>query len=233
MEVKKRGVVHTNLNMKKLLTVLLWVAGIAFLVGAILIFAIAVPKADMTYKRVLGVICGILMVVLAGLCALYLWLSRDTYPNYFLFDRKRKKNIPVEKLRFHQVSERMTFLVSQIVDSPEDLWKSDVLLRGDETFGYRCVYKPLVAYKMLFDLGEQQVDSELWSYFRQAPASSFNALCETLERAGEKKMIEVFRVLVTREPKDNDKLKVFLLKNLPYIRSKMVHYVVRHVELFY
>ncbi len=223
----------TKINFKKLLPVVLWAAAVIFLVSAVLIFAIAVPNANYPYKRVLGVICALLMIVLSALSLLYLWLSRDTYPNYFLFDRKKKKNIPVEKLRFKQVSERMTFLMLQIADSPEQLWKSDVLLRGDETYGYRCVYKPLVAYKMLFDLGEQGVDSGYWKFFREAPASNLNAICETLERVGEKKMIEVFRILVDREPKDNDKLKEFLLKNQPYIRSKMVSYVVRHIELFY
>ncbi|MBR7098896.1 MAG: hypothetical protein IKC59_05725 [Clostridia bacterium] len=228
-----RGVFVTKLNVKKLLPVLLWGAAAIFLIGAILIFVIAVPRSNFAYKRVLGVICALLMIILSGLCALYLWLSRDTYPNYFLFDRKKKKNIPVEKLRFTQVSERMTFLMLQIADSPEELWKSDILLRGDETYGYRCVYKPLVAYKMLFDLGEQGVDSGYWKFFREAPACNINSICETLERVGEKKMMEVFRILVEREPKDNEKLKEFLRKNVPYIRSKMVNYVVRHIELFY
>lgn len=223
----------TKNNWKKWLPAVLGVAGVLFLIGAILLFAIAVPKADYAYKRVLSVICAILMLVLAGLSALYLWLSRDTYPNYFLFDRKKKKNIPVDKLKFNMVSERMTFLLGQIAESPEALWKSDVLLHEDETYGYRSVYKPLVAYKMLYDLGEQGVDSGYWGYFRSAPEVNLNALYEALERVGETKMVGAFRLILERNPNDNTKVKEFLRKNMGYIRGRMVSYVVKHIELFY
>lgn len=227
-----KGVFRTKFNYKKLLPKILLAAGCVFLIGAILLIALALPKAE-SYKLALGWICTVLMLVLAGLCVLYWFLSADTYPNYFLFDRKKKKNIPVEKLKFTMVSERMTFLVGQIADSPEQLWKGDVLLHESETYGYRSVYKPLVAYKMLFDLGEQGVETSYWSYFRQAPECNINALCEALERVGEKKMVEAFRMIMARNPDDNMKIKEFLRRNMGYIRSKMVSYVVKHIELFY
>ena len=227
-----KGVFRTKFNYKKLLPKILLAAGCVFLIGAILLIALALPKAE-SYKLALGGICTVLMLVLAGLCVLYWFLSADTYPNYFLFDRKKKKNIPVEKLKFTMVSERMTFLVGQIADSPEQLWKGDVLLHESETYGYRSVYKPLVAYKMLFDLGEQGVETSYWSYFRQAPECNINALCEALERVGEKKMVEAFRMIMARNPDDNMKIKEFLRRNMGYIRSKMVSYVVKHIELFY
>lgn len=221
------------MKLKKSLPLILLVVGALFLVGAILIFAIAVPKADYTYKKIIAIVCAVFMLMLTGLTVLYWFLSRDTYPNYFLFDRKKKKNIPVEKLKFTMVSDRMTFLLGQIADSPEALWKSDVLLHESETYGYRSVYKPLVAYKMLFDLGEQGVETSYWTYFREAPECNINALCEALERVGEKKMVEAFKTIMERDPKDNMKIKEFLRRNMGYIRSKMVSYVVKHIELFY
>ncbi len=221
------------MKLKKSLPLILLVVGVLFLIGAILIFAIAVPKADYAYKKILAIVCAVFMLMLTGLTVLYWFLSRDTYPNYFLFDRKKKKNIPVEKLKFTMVSDRMTFLLGQIADSPEALWKSDVLLHESETYGYRSVYKPLVAYKMLFDLGEQGVDTSYWTYFREAPECNINALCEALERVGEKKMVEAFKLIMERDPKNNMKIKEFLRRNMGYIRSKMVSYVVKHIELFY
>ena len=221
------------MKLKKSLPLILLVVGALFLVGAILIFAIAVPKADYAYKKILAIVCAVFMLMLTGLTVSYWFLSRDIYPNYFLFDRKKKKNIPVEKLKFTMVSDRMTFLLGQIADSPEALWKSDVLLHESETYGYRSVYKPLVAYKMLFDLGEQGVETSYWTYFREAPECNINALCEALERVGEKKMVEAFKTIMERDPKDNMKIKEFLRRNMGYIRSKMVSYVVKHIELFY
>ena len=221
------------MKLKKYLPLALLVLGGLFAVGAILILLLAFPKADQSYKKILEIVCAVFMLMLTGLSVLYWFLSRDTYPNYFLFDRKKKRNIPVEKLKFTMVSDRMTFLLGQIADSPEALWKSDVLLHESETYGYRSVYKPLVAYKMLFDLGEQGVETSYWTYFREAPECNINALCEALERVGEKKMVEAFKLIIERDPKDNMKVKEFLRRNMGYIRSKMVSYVVKHIELFY
>lgn len=222
-----------KINWKKLLPVALWVGLVVFFVGAILLFSIAVPRADAAYKRVLSLICAILMLLLSFLIGIYLWLSRDTYPNFFLYDRKKKKNIPVDKLKFSIISERMTFLCTRISDSPEQLWKGDVLLNENEKFGYRSVYKPLVAYKMLYDLGEQGPDSGYWNYLKTAPQENLNAIYEALERAGEKKMVEAFRMILERSGDDYAKVKEFLRKNLGYIRSRMVSYVVKHIEYFY
>ena len=221
------------MKLKKYLPLALLVLGGLFAVGAFLILFLAFPKADQSYKKILEIVCAVFMLMLTGLSVLYWFLSRDTYPNYFLFDRKKKRNIPVEKLKFTMVSDRMTFLLGQIADSPEALWKSDVLLHESETYGYRSVYKPLVAYKMLFDLGEQGVETSYWTYFREAPECNINALCEALERVGEKKMVEAFKLIIERDPKDNMKVKEFLRRNMGYIRSKMVSYVVKHIELFY
>ena len=221
------------MKLKRYLPLGLLILGGVFAVGAALILLLALPKADQDYKKILEIVCAVFMLMLTGLSILYWFLSRDTYPNYFLFDRKKKKNIPVEKLKFTMVSDRMTFLLGQIADSPEALWKSDVLLHESETYGYRSVYKPLVAYKMLFDLGEQGVETSYWTYFREAPECNINALCEALERVGEKKMVEAFKLIIERDPKDNMKVKEFLRRNMGYIRSKMVSYVVKHIELFY
>ena len=111
-----------------------------FAIGAILLLAVAVPRADAVYKRVLSVICAVLMLLLSVLIGAYLWLSRDTYPNYFLYDRKKKKNIPVEKLGFKVINERMTFMLTNLAESPEQLWKGVVLLFESEKFGYKSVY---------------------------------------------------------------------------------------------
>ena len=223
----------TKFNWKRQLPIILMVVGVVFLVAAIVIFAVAVPKADYAYKKVLSIVCGVLMLILAGLCGLYWYLSRDTYPNFFLFDREKKRNIAPERLKFATVSERMTFLISQLAESIEKLWQSDILLREEDTFGFRSVYKPLVAYKMLFDLGEHDVTDHYWAAFRGAPQENVEALCKALERAGEEKMAETFRLILRKYPDDNGKLKDFLRKNLGYIRSKMVVYVQKYVELFY
>lgn len=222
-----------KINWKKILPGVLWVGMIVFAVGAVLLLAIAVPRASATYQRVLSVICAVLMLLLALLIGAYQWLSRDTYPNFFLYDRKKKKNIPVEKLKFSVVSERMAFLFTRLSDSPEQLWRGDVLTHEDDLFGYRSVYKPLVAYKMLYDLGEQGSDSAYWGYLKTAPQENLDAICEALGKAGDKEMADYFRRILKLPDDDLARMREFLRKNLPYLRGRMVSYVVKHIEYFY
>ncbi len=232
--MEKKGVFLTNgKTLKRMLPTILLLVGVVFLVLSILVFALAVPKADYAYKRVLEIICACLMLILAGLCGFYWYLSRDTFPNFFLFDREKKRNIAPERLKFSIVSDRMTFLMSQLADSVDQLWQSDLLHREDDTFGYKSVYKPLVAYKMLFDLGEHELNDSYWNAFRKAPKENVDALCKALARAGEEKMAETFRLILQKYPDDFSRVKDFLRKNVGYIRSKMVAYVQKHVEYFY
>ena len=87
------------MNWKKKIPLIMAAVAVLSFVGAILLLAIAVPKADAGYKRALEVIISCLMIVLSLLIAYYLYVIRDAEPNFFLFDRAKKKNIPVENLK--------------------------------------------------------------------------------------------------------------------------------------
>ncbi len=220
-----------NSNLWRALPVILWVALVIFAVGAILLLAIAVPHADATYKRVLSVICAILMLLLAILIFAYQWLSRDSYPNFFLYDRKKKKNIPVDKLTFTMVSARIGTVFEQLTPNSEELWTSDILLHENDKFGYKSAYKPLVVYKMLYDLATLSADSGYWKFYDKMPKENFEAMCVALKRAGDGKLAETLTVLNGMH--DNAKMKSFLQQNLPYLRKRMVQYCQKNIEYFY
>ena len=219
------------MSLKKMRPYLVIAAAVICLACAVLLFVFA-GKSDATYKRILGIICGALLVILSGLFTLYWYLGRDTEPNFFLFLRREKRNMPIDKLTPLIVNERMTFFMGQICDSPESLWSGDVL-ENERNFGYRSVYKPLVAYKMLYDLGEKEPDSNYWNYLKNASPETIDVLCMTLERAGEAQLVKAFRMIREKYPDDDGKMKEFLRKNVPYIRGKMLVYVKKHIELFY
>lgn len=217
--------------LKKWLPLLMAIAGILCVVVAIVLFAVAVPGSDATYKKVLGVICGILLIVLALLIVYYLILSRDTEPNFFLFDRAKKRNISVDNLNFTIVNERMTFFLGLVCETPEQLWQEGVL-DDNRKFGYRGVYKPLVAYKMLYDLGEKDL-SAYWELLKNAAPYTIDSLCNALERGGEQEMVKAFRYIFENFKNDDKKMRDFVCGNLRYIRGRMLAYVKRHIELFY
>ncbi len=216
--------------LKKWLPLIMAIVGVLSLVIAIVLF-VSLPGSDATYKKVLSVICAVLLLVLAVLIAYYLILSRDTEPNFFLFDRAKKRNISVDSLNFTIVNERMTFFLGLVSETPEQLWQEGVL-DDNRKFGYRGVYKPLVAYKMLYDLGEKDI-SAYWELLKNATPATIDSLCNALERGGEQEMVKAFRYIFENFKDDDKKMHDFVCGNLRYIRGKMLAYVKRHIELFY
>lgn len=226
----KRKVLQMKL-LKKWLPIIMAVAMVVSVAVAVVLFAVAVPNSDATYKTVLSIICAVLFIILALLILVYLLLSRDTEPNFFLFDRAKKRNISVDNLNFTIVNERMTFFLTLVCETPEELWQEGVL-DDNRKFGYRGVYKPLVAYKMIYDLGDKDTTA-YWEILKNAPVSTIDALCNALERGGETEMVKAFRYIYENCKNDDKKMRDFVCGNLRYIRGKMLAYVKRHIELFY
>ena len=216
--------------LKKWTPLIMLVAGVLSFVVALLLLFGAVP-GSVGYKKVLSVICAVLLLILTALIGYYLFLSRDTEPNFFLFDRAKKRNIPLENLTFAIVNERMTFFLGLVCETPEQLWL-DGVLDDPRKFGFRGVYKPLVAYKMLYDLGEKDMDSS-WELLHNASPLMIASLCDALTRGGEQEMVKAFRYICENCQNDSKKMKDFICGNQRYIRGKMLAYVKRHIELFY
>ncbi len=218
-------------KLKNWLPHIMLAALIASVAVAIVLFAFVVPNSNAGYKTVLSVICASLLLVLAAMIVCYLLISRDTEPNFFLFDRAKKKNIAIDKLNFSIVNERMSFFLTLVCEKPEDLWLEGVL-DDNRKFGYRGVYKPLVAYKMLYDLGDKD-NTAYWEILRNATPETIDSLCTALERGGEQEMVKAFRYIHQNFRDDDKKMRDFVCGNLRYIRGKMLAYVKRHIELFY
>lgn len=207
------------------------VASIVCLVGGILILAIPVAFADAVYKRVIGAIIAILMILLALLAAFYWWLCRDKEPNFFLFDRQKKRNISIDELNFTIVNERLSFLLTAVSRSMEELWNEDVL-ENELKLGYRKVYRPLIAYKMLYDLADKNIDS-YWSYLENASPETVQSIAKALEQAGETEMVKVFRFIMDNYRNEPAKIRNFVSGNLKYIRGRIMAYIKHNIEMFY
>lgn len=217
--------------LKKYLPTIMAVAAVVSFVGAILILAIPVARADAPYKRVLGIIIAVFMFLLAALIAIYLWLNRDTEPNFFLFDRQRKRNIPLDDLTFKFANERLSFLLTTVSQSPEELWREDVL-ENELKLGYRKIYRPLIAYKMLYDLADKNVDS-YWEYLQNATPETILSIARALEQAGETEMTRTFVFIMENFRGEPNKIRNFILGNQKYIRGRIMAYIKRNIEMFY
>lgn len=218
-------------TLKKYLPTIMSIAAVVSFVGAILVLAIPVRTADAPYKQVLGTIIAVFMFVLSALLAIYLFLNRDTEPNFFLFDRQKKRNISIDDLTFKFVNERLSFLLTTVSQSHEDLWSKDVL-ENELKLGYRKVYRPLIAYKMLYDLADKNVDS-YWEYLMSATPETILSIAQALEQAGETEMPKTLLFIMDHYRGDTEKIRNFICGNQKYIRGRIMAYIKRNIELFY
>ncbi len=217
--------------LKKKLPLIMAIVAILCVVCAILIFLFPVANADAGYKKVIGIIIGALLLLFALLDVIYLWLGRDSEPNFFLFDRQKKRNIDVDNLTFKFANERLSFLLTTISDSTEELWTGDIL-ENELKLGYRKVYRPLIAYKMLYNLADQNLD-DYWEYLIKATPETVESIAKALRQGGETEMVRVFLFIMQTYREDPAKIRNFVLGNQKYIRGRIMAYIKRNIEMFY
>lgn len=221
-----------KINMKHLSVALLIVAGVLIL-GGIILLAFVVPNVALFAKICLIIIS--LLCILMGVGVLFLlYLARDTDPNFFLYDSKTGTNISAEELTFDRVNSRMSYFMTTLTTSQEKLWSQNALGSDPEHFGVNEVYKPLAAYKMLYDLIE--IDSpEGWQMFLCASPATIDTLTQALLLNGEDAMVQsllhAYNSAAGRD--DTEWLRDFLMGNRKYISRRMMNYVHKNMEWFY
>lgn len=218
-------------NKQQLISVAMLVIAFLSLVAAIIVF-ISAPSMEASYQKVLLRIAGVLLLVLMGLSLFYFYLSRESEPNFFLYDQTQRKNISVEQLTFSTVNDRMDFYLSLISDSDEELWQGGVLAKSDGSFGREDVYRPLVAYKMLYDLTDRDDDVQ-WGLLEFAEVTTIRLLTRALKQGGDADMAQAIVELYKGEGEEGENLRDFLKGNQKYLRGRMLRYVKQHLDYFY
>ncbi len=218
---------------KKLTTVLFVVAAVCILAG-ILLFALLVPGAASTFFRVCFILMA-LILLLIGVAVFYLlYNSRDTEPNFFLYDTSTYRNNELEELDFERINSRMGYFVSTLTNTPDRLWTDNVLTVNPARFGVNEIYRPLAAYKMLYDLAEFD-NPDKWELFFKAPAATVDALLAALKTAGEDDMLLKLRSAYDNagQPDDVELFRDYIVGNKTYISRRMMGYVRKNIEWFY
>lgn len=222
-----------KINSKNMAIVLMIVAGVLIL-GGISLFLFLVPGAASFFKVcliIIGVLC-----ILMGLGLLFtLYLGRDNDPNFFLYDTKAQRNLPVDELTFDRVNSRMSYFLTTLSTSQEKLWADNILAdNGTGRFGVGDVYRPLTAYKMLYDLVELD-RPEGWALFLCATPATMDSLLDALEENGEEAMSKaLYHAYNSASGRDDTEwLRDFLSGNAKYLRRRMLGYVQKNIEWFY
>ena len=106
------------------------------------------------------------------------------------------------------------------------------MLENELKLGYRKIYRPLIAYKMLYDLADKNLDS-YWSYLENADAAMVQSLTSALGQAGEDKFSYLLRNVVETYRNEPSKIRSFISGNIKFLRTRIMVYVKENIEQFY
>lgn len=222
-----------KISTRKLIWIIL-AAGALAIVGGILILIFGIAAAGSSLTKVLTAIEGALLIVIGLILGYIVFLARDDDANFFLYDRKSGKNIRVDDLTFDRINSRLGYYMSLISSSQEQMWQKNVLGSENDRFGPNDVYKPLAAYKMLYDLAELD-RYEGWVLFNEADVEIISSLTSALKMNGEEEMSRTLHFLHDEAmgPDDIERVRDFVTGNAKYIRRRIEKYVKDNMEWFY
>ena len=232
--LRQRGVLVFMKSIVKNMSRILLGAAAVLILGGIVMLALLVPGAASTFYKICLAAISVLCILMGVGLLFCLYLGRDNDPNFFLYDPKTARNIPESELDFERINSRMGYFMTTLSTSLERLWSDNALDARPEKFGVNEVYKPLAAYKMIYDLAE--IDTpEGWRLFLTASPATVRTLTDALLANGEDAMVQtLIKAYNTASGSDDyEWISDFLKGNKPYISRRMTAYVRKNMELFY
>lgn len=186
--------------------------------------------------RVLGlrIFLGILITLLlvAGVSFLYLsYRAKKERVHYFLYDRRRKLNLPMSELSPVLIQEKIDDYLSEYTDSVESLWqeipkKLRLQLEANRQF------LPLISYRMLLDLSEKDA-SELTDVFENSDNRAVGYICRAIRDAGDTDLADYIFQLKKNIEESRARIPAFFHKNKRLFEERMLRFVECHMSDFY
>ncbi len=219
-----------NFVKQNLRLILLVLCGLLVLAG-ILVFVFGAAPAQ-GFLKAAFIAFGIVLILLGcSLVVLAAVVGENENANFFLFDSKRNVNIPVDELDFARVNKKMTFVMTQLAENASEVWTGNVFDENNEVYGGENTFVPLVAYKILYDLGDRGNES-IWNLYLMADGEKIDAIVSALELNDDNELGKAFKFLHENAAGNYERTEKFLADNKKYIQNKMVKYVKANIDKF-
>ena len=221
-------------NLKKYLPTILLIAGAVCLLIAVVITVATIAGWENSeiLINVLLLIAAVLFVALGGLVMYLAMISATVTRHFFLYDKNLGKNVKPSELSFETVNQRMTYFMTRMAESERQVWSANVVGSDDERFGKNDVYRPLMAYKMIYDLTEHN-SPEYWRLFASADIAIISSICDALSDNDDAQLGATLVFLREHHAQNIEKISHFFMDNRAYMQKQMVRYVQAHVDSFY
>ena len=215
---------------KKNFNLILLIAAAVFAVVAIVLLVVGITyDADHIFTKVMVFVVAGLSLALAAELVYLRFISEDRQPNFFLYDSKSKKNMPLEALTFAVVNNRMNRFFANYASSEGKIWTEGIL--DNPQLDMPDEFKPLVAYKLLFNIAHTNVDGG-WKCFEVSSIQTVEFICKGLEQNGDKELAKNLRMMKSAQPFQISYVKEYLVNNKAYLQSKMLRYVRENIAKF-
>ncbi|MBO5757120.1 MAG: hypothetical protein J6S28_05445 [Clostridia bacterium] len=219
-------------SLKKYLPTILLVAGVVCLLVAVVITVCAFAGASEGLIKVMLVIAAVLFLALGGLVMYLAMLTTTVTKHFFLYDKTSGKNIRISELTFDMVNKRMSYFMSRMASSERQVWSANIVGSEDVRFGKNDVYRPLMAYKMIYDLTEHN-SPEYWSLFARADVAIVSSICDALSDNDDAQLGATLVFLREHHAANIEKISRFFMDNRAYMQKQMLKYVQAHVDSLY
>ena len=183
------------------------------------------------WLKALFIVFGVVLIILG--CSLLFFaaiVSTDETANYFLYDNKKKSNVSIEELDFEKINKKMTYVMANLSSSAAKVWTENVFESENEIFENEA-YKPLVAYKMLYDLVDRANES-VWNLYVLADKAIIASIASALEMNLDGELGKALTFLHENADGSYERTKKFLSDNKRYIENKMLKYVKTNINKF-
>ena len=219
-------------TIKKYLPTILLVAGAVSLLIAVVVTIVTLANWDNVFFGIMYLLAAFLFVALGGLVMYLAMITTSVTKHFFLYDKNTGKNVRPSELTFDTVNKRMTFFMTRMASSERQVWSANIVGSNDERFGKNNVYRPLMAYKMIYDLTEHN-SPEYWALFAKADVAIISSICDALSENDDAQLGATLVFLREHHAENIEKISRFFMDNRAYMQKQMLRYVLAHVDSLY
>ena len=200
-------------------------------ISGILVVVLGGGSSEGGLKALLVIFGIVLMLLGCSLLFFALTVATDERANFFLYDSKTKSNISPEELDFDRINKKLTYLMTRLTSNAAKVWTDNVFESSGELFEGDDSYIPLVAYKILYDLGDR-ADEGIWNLYVMADSGIINSIVRALELNEDGELGKACKFLHENANGNYDRTARFLEDNKKYIQNKVLKYVKANINRF-
>lgn len=204
---------------------------------AVLLFAVSIILVAIALTKISSLFVKILLIVLAaipvliGAFLIYIILLAKSYQkgehNFFLYDRKIRKNRPIEELTFAHVSNCVARYMT-LFKSGKQLYLATLFEEG----GAPEAFKPLFCYQLLGMLTSNPNDAQ-WRAFLLCGKELADAFSTYLNQADEEELARMVQYYIAEFDGQNvSPFRDYLSQKKDYLADRMLEYACTHIREF-